>query len=227
MTTDESSRRVEFNRLKLYTDFDIAVEVCDVIFAPVITGPQIDVTGGNATQSSTAAGAEGKCSFSVRFLVHSPGTIANFVVPTATRAIDGNLDQSWLGGSVTHTSGDEEDLNPWWELSLDEAQEVQHVRIFNRNDCCGSRLNNAILELYNDEGERTYRHNLGSAEDIKEVSLGESYRVRRVKIQVSNEYGLKIDVVGFEICHPHLHHASFAVAWLQGTIIGRSSTLWT
>jgi len=160
LTTDESNRRVEFNRLKLYTDFDIAVEVCDVIFAPVITGPQIDVTGGNATQSSTAAGAE------------------------ATRAIDGNLDQSWLGGSVTHTSGDEEDLDPWWELSLDEAQEVQHVRIFNRNDCCGSRLNNAILELYNDEGERTYRHNLGSAEDIKEVRLGESYRVRRVKIQL-------------------------------------------
>lgn len=148
-------------------------------------------------------------------------------MPTATRAIDGNLDQHWLGGSVTHTSGDEEDLDPWWELSLDEAKEVQHVRIFNRNDCCGSRLSNAILELYNDEGERTYRHNLGAAEDIKEVRLGESYNVKRVKIQVSKEYHLTFDVVRFVICFPHLPHASLAVAWLQGTVIGRSSTLWT
>lgn len=102
---------------------------------------------------------------------------------TASRAIDGNLDQHWLGGSVTHTDGD--DYNPWWELSLVKAQIVQHVRIFNRNDCCGSRLSNAILELYNDEGERVYRQNLGAAEDIKEVRLGESYNVKRVKIQVS------------------------------------------
>lgn len=120
--------------------------------------------------------------------MHSSGAVADFVDPTATRAIDGNLDQSWLGGSVTHTSGDEEDLDPWWELSLVEAQQVQHVRIFNRYDCCGNRLDNAILELYNDEGELTYRHNLGAAEDIKEVRLGENYLVSRVKIQVSSEY---------------------------------------
>ncbi len=169
----------------MYTDFDIAVEVCDVVFAPVVTGPQIDVTGGNATQSTTAAGAEGKRRLSVRFFVHVPRTVANFVVSAATRAIDGNLDQHWLGGSVTHTSGDDEDLDPWWELSLEAEVQVQHVRIFNRNDCCGSRLSNAILELYNDEGERTYRHNLGAAEDIKEVRLGESYNVKRVRIQVS------------------------------------------
>lgn len=59
----------------MYTDFDIAVEVCDVVFAPVVTGPQIDVTGGNATQSTTAmttaGGAEGKRHLSVRFFIHS------------------------------------------------------------------------------------------------------------------------------------------------------------
>lgn len=77
---DESNRRVEFNRLNLYTDFDIAVEVCDITFAPIITGPQIDVTGGRATQSSTAAGAEGKLTVSVRFVAHSSGTIANYFV---------------------------------------------------------------------------------------------------------------------------------------------------
>ena len=88
---------------------------------------------------------------------------------------------------MTHTSGDDDDLDPWWDLTLLEAQEIQHVRIFNRNDCCGDRLNNAILELYNDEGESIYRHNLGTAENIKEVRFGESYLVKRVKIQVSNE----------------------------------------
>ena len=57
---DESNRRAEFGRVQLYTEYDIVVEVCDVNIAPVITGPQIDVTGGRATQSSTGGGAEGE-----------------------------------------------------------------------------------------------------------------------------------------------------------------------
>lgn len=143
---------------------------------------------------------------------------------TASRAIDGNLDQTWAGGSVTHTTGDEEDLDPWWSLTLAQAQEVEHIRIFNRNDCCGSRLSNAIVELYNDEGDITYSHNLGAAEDVKEVFLGGTYVVKSVKIQVSStaQASHKCN----ETCHAS-HHTSFAVAWLQGFVACRGSAFCT
>ena len=57
---DESNRRAELDRVQTHRDYDIVVEVCEINIVPVITGPQIDVTGGSATQSSTAAGREGE-----------------------------------------------------------------------------------------------------------------------------------------------------------------------
>ncbi|KAL7547050.1 hypothetical protein ACHAWF_010369 [Thalassiosira exigua] len=155
---NEDHRVITFPKDLLYTDFDVVVELCEIFYAPIVTGPQI--TGAAATQSSTAAGAE------------------------ASWAIDGNLDQTWAGGSVTHTSGDDEDLDPWWKLTFDQAQEIEHVRIYNRNDCCGSRLSNAILELQDEAGEIVYSHNLGAAEDVKDVYLGSVYRVREVIIKL-------------------------------------------
>lgn len=66
----DSNRRAEFSRIQLFTDFDLIVEVCDIHIAPVITGPQIDMSGAVAAQSSTAAGAEGKSFSLISFLCY-------------------------------------------------------------------------------------------------------------------------------------------------------------
>ncbi|EJK65567.1 hypothetical protein THAOC_13554, partial [Thalassiosira oceanica] len=138
--------------------------LCDLVIQPTVTGPMIEIEG-TASQSSTVSDAE------------------------ASRAIDGNLDQTWIGKSVTHTSqGDDDDLDPWWQLELTDETSVEHVRIFNRNDCCGSRLNNAILELYDASGEVVFTRNLGQAENIKEVFLGGAYTIQMIRIKL---YGYK------------------------------------
>jgi glucose/arabinose dehydrogenase len=68
-----------------------------------------------ATQSSTAVGG------------------------VASRAVDGNTNGSWAGGSVTHTQAQ---ASAWWEVDLGEVREIDDVALWNRTDCCGERLSN-------------------------------------------------------------------------------------
>jgi len=77
-------------------------------------GPRINLKGMLATQSSTAHGG------------------------SASRAIDGNEKSAWGGGSCTHTSTH---TNPWWQVDLGSSQAISGIRITNRGDCCGQRLN--------------------------------------------------------------------------------------
>lgn len=63
---------------------------------------------GKATQSSTMAGAG------------------------AARAIDGNKHPDWAKGGQTHTSNSGE-KNPWWELDLGEAQDIEKIGVWNRS----------------------------------------------------------------------------------------------
>lgn len=75
--------------------------------------------GRPATQSSTAAGG------------------------VAARAVDGNLDGNWGGGSVTHTFAD---APAWWEVDLGAVRTIDSIEVYNRTDCCGERLSNyAVL----------------------------------------------------------------------------------
>ncbi|MEM7132887.1 MAG: SdrD B-like domain-containing protein [Chloroflexota bacterium] len=72
-------------------------------------------TNGSATQSSTDAGG-------------SPG-----------RAIDGNTNGNYGAGSVTHTGNQ---ANAWWHLDLGQVYDITTIRLWNRTDCCGDRLQN-------------------------------------------------------------------------------------
>jgi F5/8 type C domain/Fibronectin type III domain len=60
----------------------------------------------------------------------------------ASLAVDGNTNGSLAscsGYSVTHTDFD---TNAWWQVDLGSIQSIQTVQIFNRTDCCASRLSN-------------------------------------------------------------------------------------
>ena len=60
-----------------------------------------------------------------------PGT------PPASVAIDGNTDGNFNDGSVTATNSDP---SAWWQVDLGATTTVNSVTIWNRTDCCGSRL---------------------------------------------------------------------------------------
>ena len=63
----------------------------------------------------------------------------------AKNAIDGNVDGEYEKGSVSHTT---ESNNPWWLIDLGEAKDIGAIVIHNRSDCCGDRLNGAIVEVF-------------------------------------------------------------------------------
>jgi hypothetical protein len=55
----------------------------------------------------------------------------------STRAVDGNTDSYWGGGSLSHTNNDPQ---AWWRVDLQGIYYIDFVRLFNRSDCCQSRL---------------------------------------------------------------------------------------
>ena len=65
-------------------------------------------------------------------------TIAGYATAGASSAVDGNLDGNFFDGSVTATNAD---LNAWWQVDLGASAVVSSVVVFNRTDCCASRLN--------------------------------------------------------------------------------------
>ena len=55
----------------------------------------------------------------------------------ATRAIDGNTSGVWRQGSVTHTTTQDQ---PWWSADLGVTADIGEIEIWNRTNCCTSRL---------------------------------------------------------------------------------------
>jgi hypothetical protein len=66
----------------------------------------------------------------------------------ASRAIDGNTSGIWGDGSITHTTGGSGTTNPFWIVDLGEEFLIDSVVIWNRTDCCTTRLDNAIIEIF-------------------------------------------------------------------------------
>jgi hypothetical protein len=62
----------------------------------------------------------------------------------ASRAIDGNTNGVWGGGSVTHTTNQQ---NAWWEVDLGQSSYIDEIILWNRTDCCSYRLNDFNIYL--------------------------------------------------------------------------------
>lgn len=54
-----------------------------------------------------------------------------------SRAVDGNLDTEYAGGSCTHTG---ESALAWWQVDLGALHSVETVSVYHRTDCCRDRL---------------------------------------------------------------------------------------
>ena len=59
-----------------------------------------------------------------------------FLSGEAKRAIDGNTDGRYLGGSETHTA--EDDDHPWWEVDLGKEHRIDSITIWNRTEANGA-----------------------------------------------------------------------------------------
>jgi hypothetical protein len=64
-------------------------------------------------------------------------TLTGAPTAAAASAVDGNTDGSFFDGSVTATNLDS---NAWWQVDLGGSASISSIVIFNRTDCCASRL---------------------------------------------------------------------------------------
>ncbi|CAH1781366.1 unnamed protein product, partial [Owenia fusiformis] len=62
------------------------------------------------------------------------------------KAVDGNTDGSWYGGSCFAAVGNTNE-RPWWIVDLGKSYKVHRIVIWNRLDCCGDRLHDFAIDI--------------------------------------------------------------------------------
>jgi hypothetical protein len=60
----------------------------------------------------------------------------------ASNATDGNTDGNWNNNSVSHTNSE---LNAWLTVDLGASYDISSINLYNRTDCCASRLTNFYM----------------------------------------------------------------------------------
>jgi hypothetical protein len=90
--------------------------------------PPNSVTGGSPVASNLAQGKAATQS----------STLPGYAAAGANSAVDGNTDGAFFDGSVTATNLDS---NAWWQVDLGSSMAIGSIVIWNRTDCCGTRLN--------------------------------------------------------------------------------------
>ncbi|WP_430906177.1 discoidin domain-containing protein [Maribacter sp. 2-571] len=95
----------------------------------------------NSVTLSTAANTTSSTNLALNRPATQSSTYSSATLGRASNAVDGNTDGVRNNGSTTHTDDDEP--QKWWRVDLGEAFNISEIKIFNRTDCCGSRLNGA------------------------------------------------------------------------------------
>jgi len=102
----------------------------------------------------------------------------------AERAVDGYDHEdsaNYNRQSCTHTH--REALN-YWEVDLEKEYYVDYLRILGRKDCCGDRLDGAVIEMDN---VTVAGISYTSGQTVWEIPMNGA-RGRRFKVSLSNEY---------------------------------------
>ncbi|HYN86149.1 MAG TPA: discoidin domain-containing protein [Pyrinomonadaceae bacterium] len=124
----------------------------------------------------------------------------------ASRATDGNTDGNWSHNSVTATYSD---AQAWWEVDLGSVGDITAVKIFNRTDCCASRLSNFyvfvsdtpfestdLTATLNQPGVWSY-HKVGMFDVWGSVPVLRTGRYVRVQLAGTNHLSLaEVEVMG-------------------------------
>jgi len=96
----------------------------------------------------------------------------------SARAVDGNTNGDFGGGSVSHTLAGQ---NEWWQVDLETVQDIGAVRLFNRTDCCSEQLNNFKVRVSTDGSDWFDVEYSGSADALVELRVDHPGRFVRVE----------------------------------------------
>ncbi len=79
-----------------------------------------------------------------------------------TRGNDGSTNQDYNDGSITHTKTEKD---PWWQLDLNGVKDIGRIKVWNRGDCCGERLKDAIVEVLDEAQKVVWSERITAASD--------------------------------------------------------------
>jgi hypothetical protein len=109
-------------------------------------------------------------------------------------AVDGNTNGNWASRSVTHTAGNGT-LNAWWMVDLGRIYNINEIRLWNRTDCCQSRLRFVKVRVRSSETQpwqdfvcRGCVHN--SRQGRNPMTLPGNKRARYVMVQLNQPRGI-------------------------------------
>ena len=125
-----------------------------------------------------------------------------------TYAVDGNTDGTYSNDSVTHTQSE---YQPWWEVDLETTVNIDTVNIWNRTDCCSSRLSEYYVlvsdsaftsddldETLAQQGVESFYFS-EEADTPTQVDVNSTGRYVRVQLQGTNPLSLaEVEVMGTE-----------------------------
>jgi len=99
----------------------------------------------------------------------------------AARAIDGNTSGHYGESSVTHTAST---VAPWWRVDLGKAHRVDRVSLWNRTDCCTTRLSNFHVDYLDAEGNVIVSQDYPGQAGVKTEIVLSARGVHAVRVQL-------------------------------------------
>lgn len=146
----------------------------------VISAGKNIALNGKASQSSTAFNAPAKL------------------------AIDGNTDGQFDHHSTTHT---DKSTNPWWEVDLKQASQIDRIAIWNRTDSdLGSRLSHFRVRVL-DENRKTVWETTVDQPPMPSMSLDPS-ELRQLTIAQVSDSAVDLEEGGLEALQKHVTRKS-------------------
>lgn len=103
-----------------------------------------------------------------------------------SRAVDGDTNGHFDYGSVTHT---DISIASWWEVDLRKAMAVRWITLYNRTDCCASRLRNFTVQILDGDRAVVKQFITNDTAPISISYLAHGSRGRFVRVQLNgNDY---------------------------------------
>ena len=131
---------------------------------------------------------------------------------SASRAIDGNTSGNYYDATVAHTQADS---GAWWQVDLGAMSNIQQIDIWNRTDCCSTRLSNFTLTVFDDALSAVWSQAFTGVATAHEIFNTGSILGQIVKVQLNGTNYLQlaeVQVFGNNVSAVPLPAAAFLFA---------------
>ncbi len=114
-----------------------------------------------------------------------------------SRAIDGNTNGLWAGGSIAHTLND---VNPWIQVDLQSPQFIGTVVLWGRTDCCSDQLSDLKVRVSDDQANWQDFTFAGAV--VNQTTFAINRSARYVRVQLNGSTGRYMTLAELQVFGP-------------------------